>query len=232
VEKRKPVYLLSGGRGGDDRTFAPIVQAVFRETGQSSPVIAYVGVANDDNWFFFKFISGMIKKAGDCQITRVLLNSKRANISKAQDLLNTADAIFMSGGDVERGIEVLGQKLLLDFFRDLYQQGKLFFGASAGSIMMAREWVYWPDPDDDASARLFPCLNLSPLICDTHGEGDNWEELQAALKLKGEGATGYGITTGSCLKVLPDGQVSALGGVVARYVCHRRKVEKLPDLSP
>jgi peptidase E len=231
VDNRKPVYLLSGGRGGDDRTFRPLVQAIFGETGKPEPVIAYVGVASDDNWVFYQFISRMIQQAGKCRITRVLLTSKKADVRKAQELLNTADAVFMSGGDVERGMEVLQEKGLETFFQSLYQQGKQFFGASAGSILMAREWVRWRDPEDDSTAELFPCLNFSPVICDTHGEADAWEELQAAIKLKGEGEMGYGIITGACLKVYPDGRLEAYGGAVSRYICRGQNVEKLSDLA-
>jgi peptidase E len=228
----KSVYLLSGGRGGDSKATVSNIQSVFKETGKEVPLIAYVGVASDDNWMFFQFISALIKQAGKCQVNRVVINARKADLEKAKKTLQTADAIFMSGGDVERGIEVLEEKNLTEFFQGLFVQGKLFFGASAGSIMMAREWVRWKNPDDDSTAELFPCLGLTPLICDTHAEGDNWEELQAALKLKGTGSEGYGIPTGSCLKVCPDGRLEALSSPVYHYVNRNGRIERLKDLMP
>jgi len=48
--------------------------------------------------------------------------------------------------------------------------------------MLSKEWIRWRDPDDDATAEFFPCLGIAPLICDTHGEQDGWEELQALFK--------------------------------------------------
>ena len=98
--------------------------------------------------------------------------------------------------------------------------------------MLAREWVRWRDPDDDATAELFPCLGVAPVLCDTHGEGEGWEELKAALHLKTVGDSGYGITTGTCLKVLPDGRVEALGGPIFRYVRTAKTVRRQPDLNP
>jgi peptidase E len=228
----KPVYLLSGGRGRDTKSTISSIQAVFKETGKQEPSIAYVGVASDDNWAFFQFIAALIKQAGKCQVKRVVISSKKADLNKAKEILQIADAIFMSGGDVERGIEVLEEKNLKEFFQGVFQQGKLFFGASAGSIMMAREWVRWRDPNDDSTAELFPCLGFTPLICDTHAEDDNWEELQAALKLKGAKSEGYGIPTGSCLKVYPDSRLEALSGTICHYVNRNGKIERLEDLTP
>jgi cyanophycinase-like exopeptidase len=143
-----------------------------------------------------------------------------------------ADAVFFGGGDAEAGMQILKEKNMVGFFRELAKQGKLFLGASAGTILMSQEWVRWKDPDDDATAELFPCLGLAPVICDTHAEGDDWVELKAALHLKGDGVTGYGIASGVLLKAYPDGRLEAEGGAVARYNKANEKIERQPDLLP
>ena len=232
MDSRKPLYLLAGGREGSTKSTKQILQAVFREIGKPSPNIAYVGAASDDNRIFYQFIAGMIKKVADCKVNRVLICSPKADISKAKEILESADAIFMSGGDVEIGMQILAEKNMTVFLQDLYKQGKLFFGASAGSIMLAREWIRWEDPDDDSTAELFPCLGLAPVICDTHAEDDDWSELKMALKLRGDNAQGYGIPSGACLKVYPDGGAEALGGAVTRYIRHNQQVEQQANLLP
>ena len=146
--------------------------------------------------------------------------------------MQTADAVFMSGGDVEAGIRILESKNLIDFLQDLYQKGKVFFGLSAGSIMLCREWVRWSNPENDSTAGLFPCLNIAPVICDTHAEEDEWEELRTALKLKINGDIGYGISSGACLKVCPSGRLEAIGGDIARYIKRDNKVVRIDDLVP
>ena len=123
------------------------------------------------------------------------------------------------------GMQILAEKNLVVFLQGLYKQGKLFFGASAGSIMLAGEWVRWRDPHDDSTAELFPCLGLTPIICDTHAEDDDWTELKTALKLRRNNAQGYGIPAGACLKVYPDGRVEALAGAVVRYALLNGKIE-------
>ncbi len=66
---------------------------------------------------------------------------------------------------------------LTSYLRELAEQGKPFIGLSAGSIMLARSWVRWPDSDEEGSAEVFPCLGVAPVYCDTHDEEAGWEEL-------------------------------------------------------
>ena len=232
MNNRKPLYLLAGGREGSTRSTNQILQEVFREIGKVSPSIAYVGVASDDNRIFYQFIADMIKNSGTCKVNRVLICSPKADLSKAKGTLESADAIFISGGDVEMGIQVLEEKNMAGFLQGLYKQGKLFFGASAGSITLAREWVRWKDPNDDSTAELFPCLGLAPIICDTHAEDDDWAELKMALKLSEDNVQGYGIPAKACLKVYPDGRIEALGDAITRYIQHNGQVERQANLLP
>jgi peptidase E len=229
MNDRKPVYLLAGrGGGGNDL----IIRAVLDDISHRSPTIAYLGAASEDNPEFFARMAALISGAGDCKVVQVLTYAGNADIGRARDVLEAADAIFVSGGDVDTGMRVLEEKGIAGIFCGLWDRGKVFFGVSAGSIMMAKEWVRWRDPDDDATAELFPCLGVAPVLCDTHGEGEGWEELKAALRLKPAGAFGYGIATGTCLKVLPDGRVESLGGPVFRYVRTAKTVRRQADLVP
>jgi len=225
----KPVYLLAGGRGSKNKA---VFKTVFKEIAKPNPLIAYVGAANDDDQRFFRFMGDEIIKAGTCSLSHALTVSPRADLDKTRDILRKADAVFMSGGDVDAGMKILESKDMLNIFTDLYNGGKVFFGASAGSIMLCREWVRWADPDDDSTAEIFPCLDIAPIICDTHAEEDEWVELKTALKLKKDKATGYGIPSGACLKVHPDGRTEALGGIIARYVKSGPKVIRSDDLIP
>jgi len=51
-------------------------------------------------------------------------------------------------------------------------------------------------------------------------------------QLKKDEATGYGIPSGACLKVHPDGRTEALGGIIARYVKSGHQVIRSDDLLP
>jgi len=226
----KPVYLIAGR--GDRKSFASIIKTILKDTRKIQPTIAYVGVASGDNWRFYLMISAMIKEAGDCQIRRVLIAPQKADLNKAQAILESTDVIFISGGDVEAGMRVLEEKNMAGLLADLFKRGKVFFGVSAGSIMLGKEWVRWRDPEDASTTELFPCLGITPIICDTHGEADDWEELKSALKLKEDDTQGYGIPSGSCLKVYPDGRVEALDGAIVQFVKRRNNIVKQPELLP
>lgn len=230
---QKPIYLMAAGHGGSIRSTFLIMRTIIRDIGKAKPIIAYVGVASRaDNRVVYLMISGIMKAACNCQVTRVLIAPKNADLNKAREALQSADAVFMSGGDMEAGMKILEEKNMVGFFRDLSKKDKLFFGASAGSIMLANEWVRWRDPNDESTAELFPCLGIAPFICDTHAEEDGWKELKTALQLKEDGALGYGIPSGACLKVYPDGTKEALGGAITRYILQKGKVERQVDLLP
>jgi peptidase E len=194
--------------------------------------VGYVGTASDDNVWFFRMIERELKNAGAGSINRAIITPRKADLRKARDILAAADIIFISGGDMERGMEVLREKGMVDFLFQLYKQGKPFFGVSAGSIMLAKEWVRWRDPDDDATAELFPCLGFAPVICDTHDEENDWQELKAALKLAKDNVVGYGIVSGAAIKVFPDGKTEALGNAIPRYVRHGERVDRISDILP
>jgi len=226
----KPVYLVA--RGSDRKCLKSVTRMIREDTGKTKPTIAYVGVASGDSLPFYVMMSTIIKEGGDCQIRRVLIAPKKADLNKARAALESADAIFVSGGDVEAGMRVLEEKNIAGFLTTLFRRGKFLFGTSAGSIMLAREWVRWRDPEDDSTTELFPCLGITPIICDTHAEADDWEELKAALRLKEEGTQGYGIPSGSCLKVYPDGRMEALAGAVTQFLKRRDRIIRQPELLP
>ena len=229
---RKPVFLLAGGRHSRRKGADPLLQAAFRESGKESPSVAYIGAASGDDRSFFNFVTSAFKEAGAGQVKHAVIAPGDADIDKAKKILGSADIIFISGGDVEAGMDVLKEKGIIDFLCKLYDKGVPFFGLSAGSIMLAAEWVRWPDPNDEASAELFPCLGFAPVICDTHDEEGGWEELQAALALEKPGTHGYGIATGSGIKVYPDGRVEAVGGPVFQYIRQSSTVKRIDDLRP
>jgi cyanophycinase-like exopeptidase len=230
---KKPVYLLAGGRGKKIFSTFQLFGTIVRDAGKKDPVIAYVGVASlGDNPVMYSIISALIRLNCRCRVKRVLIAPENADLAKARAILESADIVFMSGGDMAAGMTILEEKKMVRYLQELYEKGKTFVGVSAGSIMLANEWVKWENPDDESTCTLFSCLGMAPLICDTHAEQDDWTELKTALRFKESGTIGYGITSGSCLKVHPDGALEAVDGVVVRYIAQNGKVERQADLLP
>jgi peptidase E len=228
----KPVFLLAGGRHSRGKGPDSLISAVLQAYGIKSPTVAYSGTASGDDRDFFKWIADEITAAGADKVIHAVIAPPDADLNKAKSILESADIVFISGGDVAAGMEILQAKKMVAFFTELYRQGKPFFGVSAGAIMLAAKWVRWPDPDDDSSAELFPCLGFAPIICDMHDEQGGWEELRAALRLEKEGVKGYGLTSGSAVVVTPAGEVTALGGTVYQYLRRGDKVVRIEDILP
>ncbi len=227
----KPVYLLAGGRQRTGTTQDTLIRRILTENLKPSPRIAYVGAANGDDTTFFNRVASLLKEAGAGEVAHAQIALSDSDLEAARRSLASADAIFVSGGDVDLGMQVLKEKNMIEALRKLYEDGKLFFGSSAGSIMLAKQWIRWRSPDDDSSAELFPCLGFAPILCDTHGEEDKWEELQAALKLSKNGEVGYGIISGRAIRVSLRGEVEALGGAINRFTQRSGRIMEIPDLT-
>ncbi len=212
----RPVILLGGGRGADRRAAKLLWRRVVEAAGKPRPRFAYVGCASGDSVEFRSYFEEPLMQAGAGKISPVLLCGRRPNLAAARAVLEGADAVFISGGDVEKGMRVLEKTGFSRILRDMAANGKPFSGLSAGSLMLAKGWVRWRDPEDDATAEVFDCLGIAPIYCDAHDEESGWAELRFLLRLLPEGSAGWGIPSGGGLAVHPGGEVEWFGSAPAR----------------
>ncbi len=227
-QKKPDIYLLAG-HSHTRRDFA--LEETLAACKKKNPVVAYVGAASGDSGFFFKLMTKSLLDAGAGKVYFAKLANKRASIERTRDILKNADIIHIGGGDVEKGMEVLRKRDILRFLAELEAMGKLFFGLSAGSIMLARSWVRWPDPKDDDSAEVFDCLSFANVLCDTHAESDDFSELKTLLRLLPDAKIGYGIPSGGGLRVTEKGKVYAYGKPVWRYRKSSGAINRIDDLE-
>ena len=213
------LHLLAGGPGSDASHMTSLLAEALRTSGAAHPRVACVGAANGDHPGFFRRMDALFKAAGAGAFE---LAPTVTATDRAHTVLARADAIFMSGGDVAAGMEALRAAGLVPLLAERHSAGVPFVGLSAGSIMLSRQWIAWSDPDDDATAAPFDCLGFAPLLCDTHAEEDDWNELRALLKFQQPGTRGYSITSRAMLRVHPDGRTEAIGGDV---VCLQQSVQ-------
>ena len=233
TERCAPIFLIAGGhRMRVEKGPNPLLHAAFRQTGVRRPTVAYVGAASGDDAAFRQANVTRFQEAGAGKVTFAPLCGRSGDAQRAKAVIEASDLVFLSGGDVEEGMRVLNEKGMIDFLACLYRAGKPFLGISAGSIMLAQRWIRWTNPDDDTSSELFDCLGFASVLCDTHGEAEGWEELQAMLALSPIGAIGYGIASGTAIVVEPDGTVSALGGEVHRFQKQAGRVVQVRSLAP
>ena len=150
--------------------------------------------------------------------------------------LKEADAVFVSGGDVEEGMKVLEELELVKDVRAAAKRGAVFVGISAGAIMLGQRWVRWPaEKATDDEADTFACLGVAPVTIDTHGEKDEWGEVRSFVYVRanetGKAETAYGVPSGACLLVTPSGDLRAAGGPVQAFRAKKgQKAEALADV--
>jgi peptidase E len=235
---RARVVHLVGGGPGTVLALRRHFKAALGALGREKALVAYVGTASNDDAGFFRMIrAGLttaVSRGRGARMELAKLASPRASASEARALLEDSDMVFVSGGDVEHGMRVLEERDMARTLRALSAAGKPMFGISAGSLMLAREWVRFPDEDDDSTAELFPCLGIAPLHVDAHSEDDGWSELRVLVRLLHERGdrepVGHGLTRKGALRVVLDGprgdraKMEPMGTPIPRLVVRRGKV--------
>jgi peptidase E len=206
----KPLYLTAG-QGLSHVALAKFFAAALAECGTANPAVAYIGTASDDDQEFYDMIRSLILKAGARDVQMAHLCQGPVDVFAAKRLINSCEAIFVNGGDVFAGMQALKKYGLVPFLQEQFQKGKLFFGLSAGAIMLGQHWVNWDEAKGGDTPEEFDCLGLAPASFDTHAEEDGWAELKALLKLMGPGSRGYGIPRGGCIKIDQTGAITDLG---------------------
>ena len=229
----KPVYLLSGDAHHHRKTRDPLIREMFRETGKDRPAVAYIGTANGDDPGFFAVLQRLFERTGAGSVELATLSCPDADLRRARALIESADVVFLSEGDVDLGMRTLQASGLVPLLHERFAEGAVFCGFSAGSIMLTRQWVRWRDPADDSSAEPFDCVGIVPLVCDMHDEAEGWEELKTLLRLRRvHGEIGYGVPTSMGLRVAPDGAVEAIGGWVHRHTFRDGRIDNIGDIWP
>lgn len=221
------LLLLAGGEHGKKGKADPIVSEFIKSLKLNAPRIAYIGAASDNNAYYYSIVKEMLSASGAGEVFIAEFNKKL----KYGNNLQKADILFISGGDVKYGIDCLLKNHAAESIIELSENGMPVIGVSAGSIMMCRQWVDWSEPDDSSTAALFPCLGLTDFICDTHDEGDGWEELKTALSLSKDGVLGYGIPTDGALLVDSNGLICACRRSINIFQNKNEKVCRLDDLK-
>lgn len=222
TKKEKPALLLAGGRQTAEADMVRMLSRAFNQI--EKPKAAYIGAANKDNIIFFERMKSLLKRAGADRVDAVKLSANKIKPEQVKNTLSRADVIFISGGEVEDGMDAIRKHRLFDFIKELFAQGKQFVGISAGTIMMGTHWMRCKKPDDYDTAELFECLGIIPEVFDTHAEDEDWIELKTVLRLLGDGARGYGIKAGGQISADSGGILENLEKTVLKYTNDNAKI--------
>jgi peptidase E len=224
---RKPVTLIAGQFGSPHFGTRPHLEAAVQLTRAEAPKALYIGAASGDDESFGTALCALIGAAGAADVFWPKLAKRARDRSVARKALEHIDFIFVGGGDVEAGMDVLRRAQLVAELRAAATRGVVFAGMSAGAIMLGERWVRWPRADStDEEAETYECLGIAPCALDTHGEGDGWGEARSfaavrARELKRK-ARAYGIPSGGALLVRSGGKMHARGQPVPVFAATPR----------
>jgi peptidase E len=213
---RKPVTLIAGKFGSRHFGTRPFLEAALRLTRKEAPRALYLGVASGDDEGFGTALCALLEAAGAAEVVWPKVAARSGDKRRAQTALAAVDLVFIGGGDVEAGMNVLRRAHLVPAVHAAAARGVVFAGMSAGAIMLGERWVRWPSADaGDDQAETYECLGVAPCSLDTHGEGDEWGETRSfavvrARELKRR-ATAYGVPSGGALVVTSSGRMQARG---------------------
>lgn len=213
---RKPVTLIAGLFGSRHFGTQPYLQAAVRSTRKEAPSALYIGAANGEDETFGTALCGLIAAAGANDVIWPKLAVRRRDRAAARKALAHVDFVFVGGGDVEAGMEVLRKAELVAELRAAAARGAVFAGMSAGAIMLGERWVRWPRPDaGDDEAETYECLGVAPCSLDTHGEGDEWRETLSFVAVRAREVArkvkAYGVPSGGALVAGSGGKMRARG---------------------
>lgn len=212
---RKPTTLIAGKHGSRNFGTKPFLADALSLTGKDKPRVLYIGAASRDDHEFGAALSRVVKSAGAHEVLWPKLAGGRRD-GAFRDALEEADMVFVGGGDVEMGMRALCRAELIEDLHAAAKRGIVFAGMSAGAIMLGERWIRWPREDaGDDEAETYECLGVAPCSVDTHGEGDNWQEIQSFAIVRAreleKKARAYAVPSGGALVVGPDGSLRARG---------------------
>lgn len=233
----KPVTLIAGEFGSRHFGTRPYLEQALRSTRKDAPCALYIGAASGDDGSFGTALCSLLAASGAADVAWPKLAKQRRAAEAARKALALVDFVFIGGGDVETGMDVLRRGKLVADLRAAAERGVVFAGMSAGAIMLGARWIRWPREDaSDDEAETYECLSLTPCSVDTHGEGDGWSETRSfaavrARELKRR-AKAYGIPSGGALIVRRSGTLQALGKPVPVFAAPPRGAATIERTLP
>src|SRR5687767_2199885 len=110
---RKPVTLIAGQFGSPHYGTRPYLEAAMQLTRKAAPRALYLGVASRDDASFGTALCALLGAAGAVDVFWPKLAKRRRNEPVARKALARVDFVFVGGGDVEAGMNVLRRAQLI-----------------------------------------------------------------------------------------------------------------------
>lgn len=198
--------------------------------------VCYLGCYHgDSDWG--KVTVDFFKKLG-AKTSWPKLSDPDLDVAEATEQIESADVLYLDGGDTVAGVEHTRARGLVPSFKKASKKAFLVFGLSGGACAAGPYTIGYKDDDEPYIA---PCYDMGvPYPIDVHDEKEDWPEMRALLELarkdkKIKKPAGIVVPTGSALIVTPDMKLGTYGKapVEERMLdsAGRWKVTEYPELD-
>lgn len=176
-------------------------------------------------------VSSYVKQFADLGCSNINYIDSMANIDsrKNVEMIETADALFFTGGDQNKLVEHFKGSRILDKIVELYKSGGVIGGTSAGASVMSRimmtsfldkeeilSGIYPPEIGSYALGEGFGFLDS--IIIDQHFTQRRRHARLLDAVLQHKGFIGIGIDEATAIIIKPDGLIRVIGeGTVTLY---------------
>ena len=212
----KPLYLLADSQlffWKSDRD--SLAERIRADLDLGKPSAAYIGASNgDQSEFYSLFVAAMESMdISDCRLVPSL--PSREDTAFLED----ADLIVLSGGDVERGWQVLEQNGLKELLPRKRFEGAVLMGVSAGAVQLGLGHL-----SNAAQPKPLDMFRFAPFYIGAHDEGNDWFDLRALVNLSPSDARAIGLPAGGGAVYYSDGTLEPLRRPLIEIVKENSKI--------
>ena len=198
----KPLYLLADSQlffwKSDGDSLSDRIRA---DLDSANPKAAYIGASNGDQPEFYSLFQAAMESMGISNCRLVPSPPSREDTA----LLEDADLIVLSGGDVERGWQVFEQNGFKELLPRLRYDGAVLMGVSAGAIQLGLGHL-----TNAAQPKPLDMFRFAPFYVGAHDEENDWWDLRALVNLSQADTRAIGIPAGGGAVYLSDGTLEPI----------------------
>src|SRR5581483_11976919 len=171
----------------------------------------YVGCYHDDSDWGDVTVRFFEKLGAACAWPK--LSDPDLDVKQAKKDIESADVLYLDGGDTLAGVEHTRARGLVASFKKAARSAFLVYGLSGGACAAGPYTIGY---EEDGEGFIGPCYDMGiPVPLDVHDEKADWPEMRALLELakndKKAKKSGIVIPTGSALVMTPEGELRTHG---------------------
>jgi cyanophycinase len=172
MERADRTLIIIGGK--EDRSADKVILGeVARRIGSGKLVVSTVAIPSDPDGLFEEYEKAF-RALGVKHLYKLEINDREEATSESKlRILDDATGVFFTGGDQMKITSQIGDTLIFRRLKEIYEEGGLIAGTSAGAAVMSETMLVTGGDEDShvigGSLRMAPGLGLiSDVIIDQH----------------------------------------------------------------